>query len=80
MLVQPITPVIVKIVDAPTEELSVVDVILQALSLTGLLLLGSLLLGAMLGAFFIWMRRRQTLSNDNETVGSFGLDLRPPPR
>ena len=75
---EPVTPVIVKVVPAPTPELGVVDVLVQALGLTGLLLLGSFLLGAILGAIFIWYRRRQVQSADTGVRNRYGLDLSSP--
>ncbi len=76
MSLQPVTPVIVKVVGAPAKELGVVDVLLQSLGLTALLLLGSLLLGVALGALFIWYRRRNPDNAFNgEAAGRYKFDL-----
>jgi hypothetical protein len=76
MVLQPVTPVIVKIVGAPARELGVVDVLLQSLGLTALLLLGSLLLGLALGGLFIWYRRRNPDNPLNgETSGRYKFNL-----
>jgi ABC-type dipeptide/oligopeptide/nickel transport system permease component len=51
--VQPVTPVIVKIVSAPTPQVSVVDIMVDALGLTGLIVIGSLVVGGVLGVMLI---------------------------
>ncbi len=54
---QQITPTIVKVVPAaPTKEISVVDIIVGGLGLTGLILLFALIVGGALGALFIWFK------------------------
>jgi hypothetical protein len=53
VLEPPITPIIVKIVGAPTPELGVGDILIQSLGLTGLILIGSALFGLLLGGLFI---------------------------
>ena len=56
-LVQQVSPTIVRIVPAPpTKEISVVDLIVSGLGLTGLILLFALLVGGILGAAFIWFK------------------------
>jgi len=52
-----VTPTIVRIVETPpTKELSVVDLILSGLGLTGLILLCALVVGVALGGLFIWFK------------------------
>ncbi len=58
LLAPPITPVVVKVVGAPTKEVGVVDILLSSLGIIGLILVGSLLLGLGLGALFIWFKHR----------------------
>jgi hypothetical protein len=53
LLEPPITPLIVKIVGAPTPELGVGDILVQSLGLTGLILVGSFLFGLVVGGLFI---------------------------
>ncbi len=53
-----VTPVIVRTVHAPTKEISMADLILSGLGVTGLILLGSLLIGLGVGAVFIWFKHR----------------------
>jgi hypothetical protein len=79
MTLQPVTPVIVKVVGAPTKELGVVDVLVQSLGLTALLLLGSVLFGVALAVVFIWYRRRNPDNALNgEAAGRYKFDLNSP--
>ena len=57
-LVQPVQPIIVRVVGEPAQELGLGQIIAQALGLTGIILILSLLLGLAAGAVFIWLRRR----------------------
>jgi hypothetical protein len=76
MSLQPVTPVIVKVVGAPTKQLGVVDVLLESLGLTALLLIGSLLLGVVLAVAFIWYRRHNPDNALNgEAAGRYRFDL-----
>jgi hypothetical protein len=56
---QPITPVIVQVVEAPTRETGVVEVLMGAIGLTGVLLLTALVLGLVCGAVFVALRKIQ---------------------
>ncbi len=52
-----VAPTIVRVVKAPpTKEISVVDLILSGLGLTGLILVAALVIGAGLGGLFIWFK------------------------
>jgi ABC-type amino acid transport system permease subunit len=73
MLFGPVTPIIIRSVGQPTDEVGVMDVLLQALGLTGALLLASLLLGLVLGGIFIAMRKRRGSIADGNDYG-FKLD------
>lgn len=56
---QPGAPIIVKIVEPPTSELSALSqVLLGSLGLSGALALGAILLGIGLGALMFWLKRR----------------------
>jgi hypothetical protein len=77
-----ITPTIVRIVKTPpTKELSVVDLILSGLGLTGLILLCALVVGVALGGLFIWFK---TIRPQNPLNGqasqTHGLQLDHPSR
>lgn len=60
MLLQPgaITPTLVEVVAPPTQNVSVADVILDSLSLTGVITAGAILAGLAFGAALIYFRRR----------------------
>jgi hypothetical protein len=52
-----VSPTIVRIVPGPpTKEISVVDLIVSGLGLTGLILVCALLVGGLLGGLFIWFK------------------------
>lgn len=72
-----ISPTIVKIVPAaPTQEISVVDLILGGLGLTGLILFCALLIGGLLGGFFIWFKSVRPLNALNgQASQTHGLHL-----
>ena len=54
---QQLSPTIVRIVPAPpTKEISVVDLIVSGLGLTGVILLCALVVGGLLGGLFIWFK------------------------
>ena len=54
---QPQDPIIVRIIEEPVRETTVVDVLVGAIGLTGVLLLVALLLGAALGGLFVLYRK-----------------------
>jgi hypothetical protein len=52
-----VAPTIVRIIKEPaTKELTVVDLILSGLGLTGLILVIAVVIGGLLGALFIWFK------------------------
>jgi hypothetical protein len=55
----PQTPIMVHVVETPAHQTTVVDVLLGALGLTGLLLLLAALAGVLFGGAFILYRRYQ---------------------
>jgi len=56
MSLQPVTPLIVKIVDAPTQEIGVADVLVKSFGIVGLLLLGAVVCGAVLGGLLVLLK------------------------
>jgi hypothetical protein len=76
---QPITPVIVKVMDAPTKEISVADVLVGSVGITGLFLLGAVVFGVLLGGAFIAFRRWQDRRDESEP-GQETFQLTRPPR
>jgi hypothetical protein len=74
--VQPAPPVIVRIIGPPTDAVSLGDVILQAMGLTGVITLVAVLLGLLLGGLFIFIRvRRPGNAFNGETSGELSLHL-----
>ncbi len=72
----PITPVIVKIVGAPTQEVGVVDILVGGLGLTAVLLVGAALLGLAVGGLFIaYQRLRPANSLNGQSAAESGLHL-----
>jgi hypothetical protein len=75
-VIPPASPIIVRVVGPPTDSVSLGDVILQALGITGVLTLVAVLFGFLLGAVFIVVRRRHPLNPFNgETGGDLSLHL-----
>ncbi len=63
-------------VGQPTRQVSAVDILIQALGLTGLLLVGSAVLGGVLGGLFILFKSRRPLNRLNgEAAAQDGLHL-----
>lgn len=78
---QPVTPVIVKVVAEPTQQVTVVDVLVDALGLTGVIVAGSFLLGGALGLILIAFKRwRADRSDDDGSTHHTSLDLSGPTR
>jgi hypothetical protein len=55
---QPASPVIVKIVETPTDPTGLRDVLIGSIGLTGAIVLLALLLGLVFGAVLFWIRSR----------------------
>jgi hypothetical protein len=75
-VVAPPSPIIVRIVGPPTESVSLGDVLLQALGITGVLTLIAVVSGLLLGVLFILMRSRRPLNAFNgDTSNELSLHL-----
>jgi len=76
---QPVTPVIIKVVPAPTPEVGVVDILLGSLGLTGLIVIASVVVGLMVGGLLIahhrWRAGRRSDHDDSDVTR---LDLSSP--
>jgi hypothetical protein len=59
MLQQPSQPIVVKIIEEPIRETTVVDVLIGAIGLTGVLVLIAVVCGAALGGLFVLYRKVQ---------------------
>ena len=56
---QPSGPIIVRVVEEPVKETTVVDVLLGSIGLTGVLLLIAALAGLALGGLLVWLKKRR---------------------
>ena len=71
----PITPVMIRVVPPPTEDVSVVSVLVDALGLVGLITIGALVTGLVFGVGLIWYKRwRERVAPDRADIGT-RLDL-----
>ena len=65
----------IRVVPPPTEDVSVVNVLIDALGLVGLITLGALITGAVFGIGLIWYKRwRERVDPDSADTG-IRLDL-----
>jgi hypothetical protein len=79
--IQPVTPVIVKVVSDPTPQVTVVDVLVDALGLTGAIVAGSFVLGGIVGLLLIAYSRWQVArSGRTGSTDHTALDLSSPTR
>jgi hypothetical protein len=67
--VQPVQPIIVRVVGEPTKELGFGQIIAQALGLAGIILIVSLVLGLAMGAAIVWLRRRRESEREAGEAG-----------
>jgi hypothetical protein len=78
---QPFVPVIVKVVEAPTKEISPADVLLGSIGITGLFLLGAVVFGFALGGGLILFKRwRAAHQTDEQDSAVFHLTQPPRPQ
>ena len=78
---QPLTPTIIKIVPPPTREIGVLDVLVGALGLTGVIVVGSLVSGCVLGAIIIGFKRwRVERTGVDDSSHQIRLDISTPRR
>jgi hypothetical protein len=75
---QPVTPVIVKVVSDPTPQVTVVDVLVDALGLTGVIVAGSFVLGGVVGLLLIAYSRWKSARQDPGGSDHTSLDLSSP--
>jgi len=75
-LLQPSSPIIVRVVGPTSDELGLGEVILGALGLTGAIALAALILGILLGGVFILVRIRHPRNAFNgETSDELSMHL-----
>jgi hypothetical protein len=68
----PPSPIIVRVIGPPTETVTLGDVILQAVGLTGAITVMALLSGLLLGGLFIYLRTHRP---DNAFNGETGNEM-----
>ena len=66
---QPVTPLVYEVVEPTTEQTSVIDVVVGAFSVVGVLGLIAVLLGLSLAGLLIWVRKLRGAGVE-ETAGS----------
>ena len=71
---QPAQPIIVRVVEEPARETTVVDVLVGSLGLTGLLLLIAAVAGLALGGVLVWLKKRR---HDALEITAQTLELSP---
>ena len=70
------SPIIVRVIGPPTDAITLGDVILQALGLTGVITLGAVVFGLLLGGAFIYLRsHRPDNAFNGETADELSLRL-----
>ena len=72
---RPITPVIIKVVPPPTPEVSVVNVLIDALGLIGLITIAAILVGIVLGVLLILYKRWRDKDMPGGETAGIRLDL-----
>ena len=78
---QPLTPIIIKVVPAPTPEVGVGDILIGSLGLTGVIVVSSCILGVVLGGLLVaYSRRRAERRTDNDDSDATRLNLSSPSR
>jgi hypothetical protein len=76
---QPLMPVIVRVVAQPAKEISVADILMGSVGITGLFLVGAAVLGFLLGGALIMVRRWQD-ARAGDARDSDAFQLTQPPR
>lgn len=64
MVLQPVTPVVVQVVEEPTRETSVADILLGAVGFVGFALIAAAVVGLLAGGLFILYRVRRAKRMD----------------
>jgi hypothetical protein len=70
-------PIIVRVIEEPTHETTIVDVVVGSLGLTGALLLAAIILGTMLGGILIGIKLVRARYNLEPVPDSESLRVTP---
>lgn len=68
MLLALLQPIIVKVVEEPARETTVVDVLLGSIGVVGVVLIAAAIAGLALGGLLVWNQRRRGKALDHEQV------------
>jgi hypothetical protein len=80
VILQPVTPVVVKVVDAPSRETSVADILVGAAGFVGFVLLAAAVVGLVAGyLFFQFKRVREAAGGAVDDSASLNLSALPNP-
>ena len=74
-----ITPIIVKVVDQPTEQIGVGDVLIKSFGIVGIIVLGALVCGLVLGGLFVLVKLWLPHNPLNGQVSHSYFNLSSPP-
>jgi hypothetical protein len=69
------SPVMVRVVEEPTESTTVADVLIGAIGLTGVLVIAAVLLGALLGSLLIGVKKYREKHNLDPVPDSEALKI-----
>lgn len=75
MLILLQSPVMVRVVEQPTESTTVADVLIGAIGLTGVLILAAVLLGALFGSILIGVKKYREKHNLDAVPDSEALKI-----
>ena len=76
-MLQPASPIIVRVVEEPVEQTTIADVLIGSLGLTGAMLLAAAVLGAILGGILIGIKLLRARYNLEPVPDSEALRVTP---
>ena len=76
-MLQPASPIIVRVLEAPVEQTTIADVLIGSLGLTGAMLLAAAVLGAILGGILIGIKLLRARYNLEPVPDSEALRVTP---
>ena len=76
-MLQPASPIIVRVIEEPVEQTTIADVLIGSLGLTGAMLLAAAVLGAILGGILIGIKLLRARYNLEPVPDSEALRVTP---